>query len=60
MERMKKLIRFILAVTLMAALSLGCASAPSKENKIKCPKCGAPFTIDEGIRNFGIQQPYGP
>ena len=34
-------------------LSLGCAGI-SKDAKIKCPKCGAIFQVDEGLNE--IQQ----
>ena len=57
---MKKLISLVLAVAFMAVFTLGCAAHASKEQKVKCPKCGSYFTVDEGIKNFGIQQPYGP
>ena len=57
---MKKLISLVLAVAFMAALTLGCARYASKETKVKCLKCGTVFTVDEEIKNFGIQQPYGP
>jgi hypothetical protein len=56
----KKLINLILAVMFMAAFTLGCAGYASKETKVKCPKCGSAFTVDEAIKNFGSQQPYGP
>ena len=47
---MKKLISLVLAVAFMAAFTLGCAGYASKETKVKCPKCGAVFTVDEGIK----------
>lgn len=47
---MKKLFSLILALAFLAAFSLGCAGYASKEAKVKCPKCGAVFTIDEGIK----------
>jgi hypothetical protein len=46
----KKLISLILAVASMAAFTLGCAGYASKETKVKCPKCGNVFTVDEGIK----------
>lgn len=45
---MRKLASIFLALALMAVLSFGCASV-SKDTKIKCPKCGAVFTVDEGM-----------
>ena len=47
---MKKLISLVLALAFLATFSLGCAGYVSKETKVKCPKCGAVFTIDEGIK----------
>jgi hypothetical protein len=46
----KKLFSLILALAFLAAFSLGCAGYAAKESKVKCPKCGAVFTIDEGIK----------
>ena len=46
---MKKWIRITLALVLLAVFSLGCGYVP-KETKVKCPKCGAVFTIDEAIK----------
>jgi len=48
----KKVMSLVLAVAFMAALSVGCAGQVSKETKVKCPKCGAVFSIDEGIKNM--------
>ena len=45
---MRKLVSMILALALVAVFSFGCAGV-SKDTKIKCPKCGAVFTIDEGM-----------
>lgn len=40
----------VLAVAVLAAFTFGCAGYVSKETKVKCPKCGAVFTVDEGIK----------
>lgn len=45
---MSRWVRFLFVWMLLAGLSLGCAGA-AKGTKVKCPKCGAVFTIDEGI-----------
>jgi hypothetical protein len=45
---MRKWISIFLALALLAVFSFGCAGV-SKDTKIKCPKCGAVFTIDEGL-----------
>lgn len=47
---MKKLVSLVLALAFLATFSLGCAGYASKETKVKCPKCGAVFTIDEGLK----------
>ena len=49
---MKKLVSLVLAVAFLATFSVGCAGTVGKESKVKCPKCGAVFTIDEGIKNM--------
>ena len=45
---MRKLISIFLALVLLAVFSFGCAGV-SRDTKVKCPKCGAVFTIDEGL-----------
>ena len=45
---MRKLLGILMALVALAVFSFGCAGV-SKESKIKCPKCGAVFTIDEGL-----------
>ena len=42
---MKKTLSLVLAVAVLLAFSFGCGV--SKETKLKCPKCGAVFTVDE-------------
>ncbi len=46
----KKLISMVLTLAVLAAFTFGCASYVNKEQKVKCPKCGAIFTVDEGMR----------
>lgn len=46
---MKKLVSLVLALVFMVVFSIGCAG-PARETKVKCPKCGAVFTIDEGLK----------
>ena len=48
-NNMKKRIEVIMILAFLALFSFGCAGV-SKEAKIKCPKCGAVFTVDEGLR----------
>ena len=45
---MRKWVSILLALTMLAVFSFGC-SGVQKDAKIKCPKCGAVFTIDEGL-----------
>jgi len=45
---MKKWVSIFLALAILAVFSFGCAGI-DKQTKIKCPKCGAVFTIDEGM-----------
>ncbi len=46
---MRKWVSIFLALALLAVFSFGCAGI-SRDAKVKCPKCGAVFTIDEGLR----------
>jgi hypothetical protein len=45
---MRKWVSIFLALAMLAVFSFGCASI-QKDAKIKCPKCGAVFTVEEGI-----------
>ncbi len=45
---MRKLVSIFLALAILAVFSFGCAGV-QKDAKIKCPKCGAVFTVDEGL-----------
>jgi hypothetical protein len=47
---MKKLVNSILALVVLLTFSAGCGGMVNKQTKVKCPKCGAVFTVDEGIR----------
>ncbi len=46
---MRKWASMLLALAMLAVFSFGC-SGVAKETKIKCPKCGAVFTVDEGLQ----------
>ena len=48
---MKKVLMMFLALLVMAVFSFGCATV-DKDAKIKCPKCGAVFTVDEGLNTY--------
>ena len=45
---MRKWVSIFLALAMLAVFSCGCAGI-QKDAKIKCPKCGAVFTVDEGL-----------
>ena len=45
---MKRVMSIFLALAILAVFSLGCTGV-AKDTKIKCPKCGAVFTVEEGI-----------
>lgn len=38
----------LLILAILSVLFSGCAGV-SKDTKIKCPKCGAVFTVEEGM-----------
>ncbi len=44
---MRKWVSIFLALAILSVFSLGCGV--TKDAKIKCPKCGAVFTVDEGM-----------
>jgi len=44
---MRKWVSIFLALAILSVFSLGCGV--TKDAKIKCPKCGAVFTVDEGL-----------
>jgi hypothetical protein len=45
---MKKRVNIFWALAVLAAFSFGCGTI-SKDAKVKCPKCGAIFEVDEGL-----------
>ncbi len=45
---MRKWVSIFLALAMLAVFSFGCAGV-AKDAKIKCPKCGAIFTVQEGV-----------
>jgi len=47
---MKKVLMMFLALLVMAVFSFGCGV--SKDAKVKCPKCGAVFTVEEGLGTY--------
>ncbi len=51
---MRKWITIFMALAILAVFSFGCAGT-AREAKIKCPKCGAVFTVDEGLREYELK-----
>ncbi len=49
---MRKWVSIVLALAILAVFSFGCAGV-QKDAKIKCPKCGAVFTVEEGLQEIG-------
>jgi hypothetical protein len=49
----KKWISMVLALVVLAAFSFGCAGYVGKDAKVKCPKCGAVFTVEDGAKTAG-------
>jgi hypothetical protein len=45
---MRKWVSIFLALAILAVFSFGCSNI-AKDAKVKCPKCGAVFTVDEGL-----------
>jgi len=56
---MRKWVSIILALVILAVFSFGCAGV-QKDAKIKCPKCGAVFTVEEGLQEIQRQPAAGP
>jgi hypothetical protein len=48
---MKKRVSVFWALAMLAVFSYGCTSI-SKDAKVKCPKCGAVFQVDEGLNEL--------
>jgi len=51
---MKQRIKIIMILAILVLFSFGCAGI-SKEAKVKCPKCGAVFSVDEGLREHEMK-----
>ena len=47
---MKKGLMMFLVLLVMAVFSFGCGV--SKDTQVKCPKCGAVFSTQEGIDEY--------
>jgi len=53
---MMRWLSVFLALAILAVSFSGCAGI-QKDAKVKCPKCGAIFTIDEGLEGVRIGLP---
>jgi hypothetical protein len=53
---MKKCGILIAALITAAFFTTGCATT-SGDSKVKCPKCGAIFTVDEGLADIRVGLP---
>ena len=49
---MRRFVSLLMVLFIVALFSFGCAGV-SKEAKVKCPKCGAVFTVQEGMDALG-------
>jgi hypothetical protein len=49
---MRKWVSIFLALAFLAVFSVG-STGIQKDAKVKCPKCGAVFTVDEGLAEMG-------
>ncbi len=56
---MKNFVTMLLALGVFAAVSFGCAEMKIKTIDVKCPKCGATFTVDEEthLKSLGFGNP---
>jgi hypothetical protein len=52
---MRRWVSIFFVLVVLAVFSFGCHSLGyySKETKVKCPKCGAVFSIEEGVKGMG-------
>jgi len=50
---MRKWLSIFMVLAILAVIAFGCGTA--KEAKIKCPKCGAVFTVDEGVKEYQMK-----
>jgi hypothetical protein len=48
---MKRVISILLALAILTVFSLGCTGI-EKDTKVKCPKCGAVFEVNEGLAEW--------
>jgi hypothetical protein len=51
---MRRWVSIFLVFSILTVFSFGCAGI-QKDTKIKCPKCGAVFTSEEGVEEFQMK-----
>jgi len=56
---MRKWASIFFALAILTVCFLGCAGI-SEDAQVKCPKCGAIFTVDEGLEGVRIGMPQAP
>ena len=56
---MRKWVSIFFALAILTICFFGCAGI-SQDQQVKCPKCGAIFTVDEGLEGVRIGQPQAP
>jgi hypothetical protein len=49
---MNRLITCLLMSALLGLFSVGCGESPRKDVTVRCPKCAAAFTIEEGLKGL--------
>jgi hypothetical protein len=52
---MKRGVLILLALAVLTVFFLGCAGV-TEDTKVKCPKCGAVFTVDEGLAEIQMRR----
>jgi DNA-directed RNA polymerase subunit RPC12/RpoP len=53
---MKKLAGMFLVIVVLAAFAFGCARIMRKDTTVRCPRCGATFTIEEEMHMKRISE----
>jgi hypothetical protein len=51
---MRKWVSIFFVLVVLSVFALGCTGI-SRQTKIKCPKCGAVFTVDEGLKEMQMK-----
>jgi len=54
---MRRWVSIFMVLAILAVFSFGCAGV-AKDSKIKCPKCGAVFTVEDGQKAWQADPRY--